>query len=102
MPIYDFGRDKFRIPPWDHNRLKDIGRAKVTINSKTPVYYMSVQQTDPPNEDPPLCRLSRIIPVRQLPSGIVYQAVRPGEAEPDYNATLQKRNRWILTSIYEY
>lgn len=91
VPIYDFGRDKFRIPPWDHNRLKDIGRAKVTINSKTPVYYMSVQQTDPPNEDPTrYVDYPEYTRVRQLPSGIVYQAVRPGEAEPDYNATLQK------------
>jgi tetratricopeptide (TPR) repeat protein len=91
VPIFDFGKDKFRIPPWDHNRLKDIGRAKITMTSKTPVYYMSVQDTNPPQDDPNrYASYPDFTKVRQLPSGIVYQAVRPGEAEPDYDATLQK------------
>ena len=89
--IHDFGKDKFRTPVHEHNRLKDIGRARVTMTSTTPVFYMSVQNTNAPQEDPDRYKDYSLFPqVRQLPSGIVYQAVRPGEKEPNYEATLER------------
>jgi len=91
VPIFDFGKDKFRIDPMTHNRLKDIGRAKITMTSNTPVYYMSVQSNTPPPDDPTRYQDFPGFPqVKQLPSGIVYQAVRPGEKEPDYESTLEQ------------
>lgn len=89
--IHDFGKAKFSTSPDEHQRLKDIGRAEVTMTSKTPVYYMSVQNPAPPANDPDRYKDYPDYPkIQQVPSGIVYRVLRPGEAPPDYDATLSK------------
>ncbi len=89
--IHDFGKDKFRFSPDDHARLKDIGRARVTMTSTTPVFYMSVQNPAPPASDPERYKDYPNYPkIQQVPSGIVYRVLRPGEPSPDYDAILSK------------
>ncbi len=90
-PIHNFGQDKFRFSPDDHARLKDIGRARVTMTSTTPVFYMSVQNPAPPASDPERYKDYPNYPkIQQVPSGIVYRVLRPGEQEPDHETTLNK------------
>jgi tetratricopeptide (TPR) repeat protein len=89
--IHDFGQNKFKFSPNDHARLKDIDRARITMTATTPVYYMSVQNPATPQGDPERYSDYPDFPkIQQVPSGIVYQVLRPGDPPPDYETTMGK------------